>query len=165
MTLFLAILMPISVRWLARKWHLGIHFHNFIMLVYMIDIVRRHTHPHSWIFNLPVFVLYALDKVWGTWWMGRCEPDIVSRTHLSHDYLVVTWAHPTGSSRNPRILYVVWVCPRKKIVVSIVHVRKFAMNVRRMSESVFLLQLVQPLVRDPIVSDCRSSVSKYMCLS
>ena len=63
MTLSLAIFMPISVRWLARKWHLGIHFHNVIMMIYMIDILRRHTHPHSWVFNAPVFVLYAFDKV------------------------------------------------------------------------------------------------------
>merc|ERR1740121_3424028 len=31
--------------------------------MYFYDIIRRHSHPHSWIFNGPVFLLYVVDKV------------------------------------------------------------------------------------------------------
>ena len=55
MTIFLVILMPISVRWFASRWHAATKLHRLINLIYFVDIVRRHSHPHSWVLNTPVF--------------------------------------------------------------------------------------------------------------
>ena len=47
MTVLLGILIPLSYKWLKTKYHVGIHLHNFIAVMYVIDIVRRHTHPYG----------------------------------------------------------------------------------------------------------------------
>ena len=47
MTVLLGFLMPYSYRWLQSRYHLGIVVHNVISAMYVIDIVRRHTHPHN----------------------------------------------------------------------------------------------------------------------
>ena len=48
MTFLLGVLMPFSYHWLKTKYHLGIHVHNLISVMYLIDIIRRHSHPHNW---------------------------------------------------------------------------------------------------------------------
>lgn len=77
MTLFLAILMPISVRLFASRWHAATKLHRLINLVYFVDIVRRHSHPHSWILNTPVFVIYLLDAyVFRRWFNRNKSPEV-----------------------------------------------------------------------------------------
>lgn len=63
MTILLGILTPLSVRWMQRCWHLGIQVHRFVSVIYFVDIVRRHSHPHSWVLNTPIFVVWILDKI------------------------------------------------------------------------------------------------------
>ena len=77
MTLFLAILMPISVRLFASRWHAAMKLHRLISLVYFVDVVRRHSHPHSWILNTPVFVIYLLDAyVFRRWFNRNKSPEV-----------------------------------------------------------------------------------------
>jgi hypothetical protein len=93
MTLFLGILMPLSVRWLATNRHVGIHLHRLIATVYFIDIVRRHTHPHSWFVNTPFFLLYIVDRcVWS--WGWRENANSCRRFRLGRNYMVVYFTHP-----------------------------------------------------------------------
>lgn len=95
MTLMLGILMPLSIHWLKTRWHLGIHVHRFIMVIYFVDIVRRHTHPHSWVFNTPFFFLWIFDNIVGYFW--RKERPNVFRIQLSSDYMVLFWNQAKGS--------------------------------------------------------------------
>lgn len=92
MTILLGVLTPLSVRWLARRWHIGIHIHRFVSVVYFVDIVRRHTHPHSWVLNTPVFVLWLLDKAWSAFNKRNYSPT-VTRLRLSQDYILLRWKH------------------------------------------------------------------------
>ena len=87
MTILLAILLPLSVHWFSTRWHLGIHVHNIVNVLYFIDIVRRHTHPHSWILNTPFFVGWILDSVIAVFWR-RSRPK-VHRLNLSDDYIAL----------------------------------------------------------------------------
>lgn len=96
MTIFLCILLPISVRWFATKWHAGIHLHRFVNLVYFVDIVRRHSHPHSWILNTPVFVLYLLDKHVFTYFYKRNKSPAMKRVRLGEDFMVLYRDSPYG---------------------------------------------------------------------
>ena len=94
MTLFLMILMPLSVRWLASRWHAAIQLHRLINIVYFVDIVRRHSHPHSWILNTPVFVIYCVDAfVRSNYWRRNVDP-MVKRVKLGADYMVLYWISP-----------------------------------------------------------------------
>ena len=96
MTIFLGILMPLSIKWLATRWHAAIHLHRIISLVYFVDIVRRHTHPHSWILNAPMFCLYVLDKfVWSNYWQRNASPE-VKKVKLGQDFMVLYWKSPFG---------------------------------------------------------------------
>lgn len=61
MTILLAVLLPLTIRWFHTRWHVAIHLYNLISVLYFIDIVRRHTHPHSWILNTPFFVAWLVD--------------------------------------------------------------------------------------------------------
>jgi hypothetical protein len=90
MTVMLGIFMPLSVRWLARRWHIGMPLHQFIMVLYFVDIVRRHTHPHSILFNTPFFIMWMLDKVFQMYWK-RCIQPSVYRIKLDDQYMVVVW--------------------------------------------------------------------------
>lgn len=93
MTLLLGVALPLSVRWLASRWHVGTHLHSFIAVAYFIDIVRRHTHPHSWVLNTPFFLAWLADLAVGRlWWRAAVSPVAVRR--LSPDYAVLTWAAP-----------------------------------------------------------------------
>jgi len=92
MTLLLGVALPLSVRWLARRWHVGIHLHVFIAVAYFIDIVRRHTHPHSWVLNTPFFVAWIADLAVGLAW--RFGVPTVSYRRLSDAYAVLTWTAP-----------------------------------------------------------------------
>lgn len=89
MTIMLGILLPLTVKWLATKWHLGIHLHGLIAVLYFIDIVRRHTHPHSWILNTPFFVWWIMDLAVGRFWR-RFNPEI-HRVRLSDNYMLLFW--------------------------------------------------------------------------
>ena len=42
MTVFLAILMPLSLKWLSTHWHAAIQLHRFINIVYFVDIGTYH---------------------------------------------------------------------------------------------------------------------------
>ncbi|KAK1859126.1 hypothetical protein I4F81_001723 [Pyropia yezoensis] len=93
MTLLLGVALPLSVRWLASRWHVGTHLHSFIAVAYFIDIVRRHTHPHSWVLNTPFFLAWLADLAVGRLgWRAAVSPVAVRR--LSPDYAVLTWATP-----------------------------------------------------------------------
>lgn len=96
MTLFLGILMPLSIRWMVNRWHAAIHLHRFIHVVYFVDIVRRHSHPHSWILNTPVFVLFYLDKWLFSFLHKRNNLPEIKRVPISHDFMVLYWKSPFG---------------------------------------------------------------------
>lgn len=90
MTILLVILLPLSVRWLSTRWHAGVQLHRFISVIYFIDIVRRHTHPHSWILNTPFFVFSVADLMVGWYWRRLKNPDMY-RIRLSDDYILLFW--------------------------------------------------------------------------
>lgn len=94
MTIMLGVLMPLSVRWLATRWHVGMPLHQIIMVLYFVDIVRRHSHPHSWILNTPFFALWIADKVWQKFWRRSVSPE-VHRLKLGDDYMVLSWDAPS----------------------------------------------------------------------
>lgn len=95
MTLLLGVALPLSVRWLASRWHLGIYLHNTVAVLYFIDIVRRHTHPHSWVLNTPFFLAWLVDLAVGRRWWRTATPSVAVR-HLSQDYAVLTWVAPAA---------------------------------------------------------------------
>ena len=96
MTLLLGVLTPLSIRWMQRCWHLGIQVHRFVAVLYFVDIVRRHSHPHSWVFNTPIFVIWILDKVVSMIWRRIKVPSVISET-ISPDYIVLYWTNGVGS--------------------------------------------------------------------
>lgn len=101
MTILLAILLPLSVRWLSTRWHFGVQLHSIINILYFIDIVRRHTHPHSWILNTPFFVYWIVDTVVGVYW--RREKPEMFRVNLSEDYMLLFWAqHKRSETVGPK---------------------------------------------------------------
>lgn len=96
MTLFMCILLPLSLRWLESHWHSGIQLHRFINLVYFVDIVRRHTHPHSWVLNTPMFVIYLIDKyLYGNYWHRNSSPEM-KKVIISDDFIVLYFINPKG---------------------------------------------------------------------
>ena len=100
MTVFLGILLPLSVSWLTSHWHAAIQLHRFINIVYFVDIVRRHTHPHSWILNTPMFVLYLIDKIVFSNYWHRNETPEVHKVVLSKDFMVLYWKSPFGKTNT-----------------------------------------------------------------
>ena len=90
MTIFLGILAPLSYFWFWRKWHIAIHIHRLMALVFCIDIVRRHTHPHSIILNTPLFILWIIDRI-TFHFLGHFSLEKFHRIKLDEDYMILFW--------------------------------------------------------------------------
>jgi len=99
MTLLLGVLTPLSIRWMTHCWHVGIHVHRFITVIYFVDIVRRHSHPHSWVLNTPIFVLWIIDKALCMIWRQVKFPSVFRQT-ISDDYIVLYWTNKTSDTFN-----------------------------------------------------------------
>ena len=97
MTVLLCVMMPLSLKWLSTRRHIAIHVHRLIATLYFVDIVRRHTHPHSWVLNAPVFAFWCLDKAW---WLYVCRGTAVcQRLQLGANYVVIYFNHVQPSLR------------------------------------------------------------------
>ena len=88
MTLLLGVLTPMSIRWMQSRWHLA---HRFVTVIYFIDIVRRHSHPHSWVLNTPVFAIWIIDKILCMVYRRIKVPNVIRHT-ISDDYMVLYWS-------------------------------------------------------------------------
>ena len=89
-TIIFGIMAPLSYWWFWRKWHIAIHIHRIMAAVFCIDMVRRHTHPHSILLNIPVFVIWIIDKIVFSYW-GFSTVSQLHRIMLGDDYMVLLW--------------------------------------------------------------------------
>lgn len=85
MTILLAILLPLSLTWLSTRYHIAIHLHRAIAILYSIDIVHRHTHPHSRFLNTPFFSAWVSDLFIGRYCRKRTSE--VFRLHIGDNYI------------------------------------------------------------------------------
>ena len=91
-TLLLGPIVYYSQKWIASDYRVGIRLHQFVALMFFIDIIRRHTHPHSWVLNIPAFILWILDKWWGKYYLhGRV---IVTTTPIGQEYMLFWFKRP-----------------------------------------------------------------------
>lgn len=67
-----------------------IHVHRFVTVPYFVEIVRRHSHPHSWVLNTPIFAIWILDKLLCLIWRQVKSPSVIRQT-ISNDYMVLYW--------------------------------------------------------------------------
>lgn len=86
-TIILVPLMIFSYKKFSSNYRLGIRVHQFIFILYFIDLIRRHTHPHCWIINVPVFVLWVFDKILG--YIYQHEKIKANYFKISEDYSLV----------------------------------------------------------------------------
>jgi len=105
MTILLGILTPLSVRWMQRCWHLGIQVHRFVSVIYFVDIVRRHSHPHSWVLNTPIFVVWILDKILSHMYRKVKVPGFYRET-ISTDYIALYWNVENNDEAHNEIISV-----------------------------------------------------------
>ena len=98
MTIFLGPVIYFSVKRLASNYRFGIRLHQFVMVMYFIDIIRRHSHPHSWFLNIPMFVLWLLDKIAGFWY--RQQTVNVRKIILSENCMLLHWKYKAGQSKE-----------------------------------------------------------------
>ena len=98
MTVFLGPLMYICVRWLRSRYRLGIRLHQFIMMAYFIDIIRRHTHPHTWVLNVPVFLIWLGDNILGLYYHHQSVK--MRKLVLSPHYSLLYWKNNDHIPQN-----------------------------------------------------------------
>lgn len=102
MTLLLAVILPMTLRWFGTRYHIAVHLHNVVNVLYFVDIVRRHSHPHSWIVNAPCFVAWLVDFVIGFYWR-RERVGTLSRPLLSDNYMLLYWTKNPPSNCQPQL--------------------------------------------------------------
>ena len=111
MTFIFCILFPLSrmkkllsYNFVACKW-----LHIICAAAYAIDIIRRRSHPHSWVLNMPVVVMYITDRL-AAWYLYRSEPcEIVQRLVLDNSYYVLFWKSRSKRQADSRIGDVYWL--------------------------------------------------------
>eukprot|EP01025_Chloroclados_australasicus_P042608 TRINITY_DN4529_c0_g1_i2.p1 TRINITY_DN4529_c0_g1~~TRINITY_DN4529_c0_g1_i2.p1 ORF type:complete len:673 (-),score=7.54 TRINITY_DN4529_c0_g1_i2:3032-5050(-) len=89
MTILLGILMPLTVKWIQTRPKLGTQLHILITVIYLFNILRRHSHPHSWILNTPFVLLWIIDLTVGIFWR-RNKPTVFCN-QLSNDCMLLYW--------------------------------------------------------------------------
>ena len=75
----------LSVQWMSSNYRFGIRLHQFVMIMYVIDICRRHSHPHCWVYNIPCFIAWIVDLAWGHFYLHQRIP--VKRIMISENYM------------------------------------------------------------------------------
>ena len=90
MTSLLVPLMYLSFRKLIENYRFGIALHNFIAIMFWIDLVRRHSHPHCWVINIPVFFFYLVDKMILSQVLKK-DKLVMSKLDISEDYTCFYW--------------------------------------------------------------------------
>ena len=109
MTLLFGLLLPLSVKWMSGAYHIGIVLHGFIAVMFFIDIVRRHTHPHSWILNTPFFVFWVINKIVARHWR-RHPLSRINVITISKDYACLYWADDQDLHRQREDRAVAFEC-------------------------------------------------------
>ena len=84
---------------MQRYWHPGVQVHRFEKVLYCVDIVRRHSHRHSWILNTPIFAIWILDKVYSMKWRWNNEPNFIC-DKISDDYIALYWRNDRDMASN-----------------------------------------------------------------
>ena len=104
-TLLLGPIVYYSQKWISSDYRLGIRVHQFVALMFFIDIARRHTHPHSWVINVPAFIVWMLDKWWGKYYLhGRV---IVTTTPIGDEYMLFWFKRPPCEPTDDSIANVI----------------------------------------------------------
>lgn len=102
MTLLLAVMLPLTLRWFRTRYHIAVHLNNVVSVLYFVDIVRRHTHPHSWILSTPFFVAWLMDSAISFYWRKE-RVWTLSCTWLSDDYILLYWTKSPLSYFKPQL--------------------------------------------------------------
>jgi len=99
MTILLGMVMPYTFYKLFKQnWPLGMKIHVFGAVAYLWDIIRRHSHPHSWIFNGPVFLWWVLDKTYAAYSYHKHVP--VQCKRLSANYICAELGHFNSQEKS-----------------------------------------------------------------
>jgi hypothetical protein len=115
MSLIFFVLLPWSLRLLRTNYRRGIEVHKWLFVAYWVDIVRRHTHPHNWVLNIPPFAAWLVDRAALARWR-HCPRAAAERLILSPDYMVLTWDQPQAPLRTsgPEFLLKLADCPAER---------------------------------------------------
>ncbi len=113
MTLIFIVLFPLSRSAMAlqKNFNLAMWLHVGAGIGFFIDSARRRTHPHVWIYNLPIVLFYFFDRLSGMTWY-RFNKTSARVFALDEHYQVVLWKHgsdtPRGVRRNRAISTPSW---------------------------------------------------------
>ena len=92
-------LMWISIKKIKDNYRWGIRIHIFIAIMYFIDIWRRHTHPHSWVINTPMFLYWLFDKyILGTYY--GVQKVTFNAFYISKTYMCYYWTNSRKVANN-----------------------------------------------------------------
>ena len=66
--LIFCFMLPLSrSNWMLRKsYSIAMSMHAFVGFAFMVDMVRKNSHPLCWRFNFPFIILYSLDRIFAT---------------------------------------------------------------------------------------------------
>lgn len=103
MSIILGPLMWLSYKKLASNYRIGILLHQFIFIMFFIDLVRRHSHPHCWFINFPAALMLLIDKLWLAQILKH-ETLKMNVFHLSNDYCIFYWKTETLKQTGKKML-------------------------------------------------------------
>eukprot|EP01084_Bolivina_argentea_P268747 456569_1 len=85
------ILIPYSVISCCRNrnWSFAQWIHLFGASLYTIDLIRMYSHPHCWVFNCPFILWWILDRLYGIFYYRRCVANVVKKTVLDEQYIIL----------------------------------------------------------------------------
>ena len=98
MTVTLGIMIPLSKYWFRKRYHIALHMHRVAAVIVFIDIVRRHSHPHSIIINSPIFFIWLMEKLVIA--VSQTELTEFQRVRLGEDYMAIFWKSSAQISKS-----------------------------------------------------------------
>eukprot|EP01065_Artemidia_motanka_P026911 TRINITY_DN32149_c0_g1_i1.p1 TRINITY_DN32149_c0_g1~~TRINITY_DN32149_c0_g1_i1.p1 ORF type:complete len:792 (+),score=185.56 TRINITY_DN32149_c0_g1_i1:69-2444(+) len=93
MTLIFCIFIPISVSTWARNasWTGCTYLHLIVTTIFFLDLIRRQSHPHCWILNIPPFLFWVGDKIYGSIFCAAEQCVLTRKVKLDDNYMVLFW--------------------------------------------------------------------------
>eukprot|EP01084_Bolivina_argentea_P209811 357313_1 len=74
-----------------RNWSVAMYLHIIAAAMYMIDLIRINSHPHTWVFNVPFIFWWMCDRIYGIFVYRRCVANLISKVVLDKNEYVILY--------------------------------------------------------------------------
>ena len=110
MTILFGLLFPLSMLQRIKacrrdRYTFAMLMHLFAGLMFAVDIIRKPSHPHSKVFNIPIVVYWVIDRLAGIFVYRTGEAKITSYLELDGGRYLILFLQRAGRKARGQVMY------------------------------------------------------------